>query len=169
MIMMMVIIVLMISILKVKYFFFFLERSSVTSESGAGEEVGGSRYCDHWSFFWQDWFLWLPLYHYEMGHFNICQMAQIRYFRHFKYFNICQMAWGETFIFLKYFNILIYLPDGPREVEARLKSQKCSLRDTWYHHYHHYHYFHYHHLHLDIIIFTIIAIWSADFLKMTSF
>ena len=47
------------------------------------------------------------------------------------------MAWGETFIFLKYFNILIYLPDGPREVEARLKSQKCSLRDTWYHHCHH--------------------------------
>ena len=64
---------------------------------------------------------------------SICQMAQIRYFRHFKYFNICQMAWGETFIFLEYFNILIYLPDGPREVEARLKSQKCSLRDTWYH------------------------------------
>ena len=123
--------------LESKIFFFFLERSSVTSESGAGEEVGGSRYYDHWSFFWQDWFLWLPLYHYEMGHFNICQMAQIRYFRHFKYFNICQMAWGETFIFLKYFNILIYLPDGPREVEARLKSQKCSLRDTWYHHYHH--------------------------------
>ena len=31
--------------------FFLLERSSVTSESGAGEEVGGSRYYDHWSFF----------------------------------------------------------------------------------------------------------------------
>ena len=27
--------------------FFFLERSSVTSESGAGEEVSGSRYYDH--------------------------------------------------------------------------------------------------------------------------
>ena len=37
--------------LESKIFFFFLERSSVTSESGAGEEVGGSRYYDHWSFF----------------------------------------------------------------------------------------------------------------------